>query len=112
MTDKSDDAIIHGTGNVFADLGIALSDEDMLKVNLAAAISCIIQRAGMTQTEAAKLTGLDQPKVSHLMRGRVEGFTVERLFNIVARLGCDVDVKIKGPKRRRGTVGRIALVEA
>ena len=48
----------------------------------------------MTQTEVTPLLGLDQPKVSNLMRGRLAGFSVERLFGILNKLGHNVEVRI------------------
>ncbi len=69
------------SGNVFADLGLPDADERMLKAQLAVQIRRFIEAKGWTQTEAAAAVGLDQPKVSHLLRGRLAGFSVERLFS-------------------------------
>lgn len=83
-----------GSGNVFADLGLPDADERMLKAQLAAQIRRLIEAKGWTQTEAAEAVGLDQPKVSHLLRGRLAGFSVDRLLNILNRLGHSVEVRI------------------
>lgn len=48
----------------------------------------------MKQSEIAPLLGLEQPKVSYLMRGRLSGFSVERLFDILNRLGHNIEVHI------------------
>jgi predicted XRE-type DNA-binding protein len=54
---------------VFADLGSNMSDDDMLKVYIARMITRVVQDGGYNQTEAGKIMGLDQPKVSKLLRG-------------------------------------------
>src|ERR687883_1069392 len=83
-----------GSGNVFADLGLPDADERMLKAQLAVQIRRFIEAKGWTQVEAAEAVGLDQPKVSHLLRGRLAGFSVDRLLNILNRLGHSVEVRI------------------
>jgi predicted XRE-type DNA-binding protein len=83
-----------GGGNVFADLGLPDADERMLKAQLAVQIRRFIKEKGWTQVEAAEAVGLDQPKVSHLLRGRLAGFSVDRLLNILNRLGHSVEVRI------------------
>ena len=59
------------SGNVFADLGFADSEERLLKAQLAVKISELIEQKGWTQSYTATRIGLDQPKVSHLLRGRL-----------------------------------------
>ena len=83
-----------GSGNVFADLDLPDADERMLKAQLAIQIRRFIEAKGWTQTEAAEAVGLDQPKVSHLLRGRLAGFSVDRLLSILNRLGHSVEVRI------------------
>ena len=82
------------SGNVFADLGLPDADERMLKAQLAVQIRRFIEEKGWTQTEAAEAVGLDQPKVSSLLRGRLSGFSVDRLLSILNRLGHSVEVRI------------------
>jgi len=81
-------------GNVFADLGLPEAENRLLKAQLALKIQQLIDQKGMTQAEIAPLLGLDQPKVSNLMRGRLAGFSAERLFGILNRLGHNVEVRI------------------
>ena len=83
-----------GSGNVFADLGLPDADERMLKAQLAIQIRRFIEEKGWTQAEAAEAVGLDQPKVSHLLRGRLAGFSVDRLLSLMNRLGHSVEVRI------------------
>lgn len=82
------------SGNVFADLGLPDAGERMLKAQLAVQIRRFIEEKGWTQTEAAEAVGLDQPKVSSLLRGRLSGFSVDRLLSILNRLGHSVEVRI------------------
>lgn len=86
--------VTQGSGNVFADLGLPEAEDRLLKAQLALKIQQLIEQKGMTQVEIAPLLGLDQPKVSNLMRGRLAGFSVERLFGILNKLGHNVEVRI------------------
>lgn len=82
------------SGNVFEDLGLPGAEDRLLKAQLASQIQRLIEEKEMTQAEIAPLLGLDQPKVSNLMRGRLAGFSVERLFGILNRLGHSIEVRI------------------
>ena len=62
------------SGNVFADLGFRDADERLWKAQLAIEISQLIESKGWTQAQTAERVGLDQPKISHLKRGRLSGF--------------------------------------
>jgi predicted XRE-type DNA-binding protein len=75
-------------------IGIPMSPAEMLKVNLAAFVSRVIQDKDITQAEAAIALGIDQPKVSKLLRGRLEEFSIERLMGFVLALGHQIDVNI------------------
>jgi len=89
---------------LFADLGLELSEEERLKVQIAQTIVVAINERNLTQVEAAEIMGIDQPKVSALMRGRLEGFSLQRLLNLVTALGRDVDIQIKKSRDPRGKV--------
>ena len=82
------------SGNVFEDLGLSGAEDRQFKAQLALQIHRLIEQKEMTQSEIAPLLGLDQPKVSNLMRGRLAGFSVERLFGILNRLGHNIEVHI------------------
>jgi predicted XRE-type DNA-binding protein len=97
-----------GSGNVFADLGLPDPDEALVKAGLAQAIAEAIERRGLTQEEAAKLMGLDQPKVSAIVRGRLGGFSQDRLTRCVLALGDDVEITIR-PGTRKAAPGRLAV---
>lgn len=82
------------SGNVFADLGLPDADELIVKAELAHYISEIISERRLAQTEAAELLGIDQPKVSALVHGKLSGFSVERLFRFLNALGSNVEIRI------------------
>jgi len=88
-----------GSGNVFADIGLKDADELLLKAKLVAKVSQLIEKKGLTQAEIAKRTGLDQPKVSRLLRGQLSGFSADRLFAVLNRLGHSVEVRISVKER-------------
>jgi len=95
----NDERIEPGRENVFADLGFRNAEERLLKAKLAARIAQLIEKKGWTQTQTAERTGLDQPKVSHLLRGRLSGFSADRLFAILNHLGHSVEVRISAKER-------------
>ena len=88
-----------GSDNVFADIGLEDAEELLLKAKLITKISQLIEKKGLTQTEIARRTGLDQPKVSRLLRGQLFGFSADRLFAILNRLGHSVEVRISARER-------------
>jgi predicted XRE-type DNA-binding protein len=82
------------SGNVFADLGLENSDELLIKAELVRQISNLIDARSLTQTEAAKILGIDQPKVSALLNGKLSGFSTDRLFRFLNALGSDVEIRV------------------
>ncbi|MBW4423391.1 MAG: helix-turn-helix domain-containing protein [Nostoc desertorum CM1-VF14] len=88
-------SVKRSSGNVFADLGLANPDELLVKAELARQISEIIAKQKMNQVEAATLLGVDQPKISALIRGKLSGFSTEQLFRFLNALGCDVEIVVK-----------------
>ena len=106
----ADDEVIEGSGDIFADLGIELSPEEALKVEIALQISRTITSRGLTQVQVGELVGIDQAKVSQITRGRLKGFSIERLMRLLAALGWDIDIRFRPSKGRRG--GLTAAAEA
>ena len=106
MTNYSDDAVevAYGSGNVFADLGIELTAEERVKIQFALQISKAIVERALTQAEAAKLLQIDQAKVSALTRGRIAGFSIERLMRYLSALGWDVDIALRPSASEHGQV--------
>ena len=99
------------SGNVFADLGLPLPEERLAKTELARNISRILTDRHLTQAAAAELLGVDQPKVSALIRGRLKGFSMERLFHFLNLLGRDVQIVVK-PKPRSRQQGCLRVAAA
>jgi predicted XRE-type DNA-binding protein len=100
-----DVAVRESSGNVFADLDLPHSPEDMLKIEIAHAISTTIRNRDLTQAAAGKIIGVDQAKVSALLRGRLTGFSIERLVLFLTELGRDVEIKIsRSHSDRKGAV--------
>ena len=66
----------------------------MLKAALALAIARSIQKRDLTQAAAGKLIGVDQAKVSALLRGKLTGFSIERLLLFLLKLGRDVEIAV------------------
>jgi len=88
------------SGNVFADLGFANPEEELLKAKLVREIRGIIKRRKLTQTKAAAMLGLKQPDVSALVTGRVGKFSIDRLVRCLDRLDYKVDVVVRHKPRR------------
>ena len=84
-----------GSGNVFADLGLPNPDLAVAKAELVQRVRNLITERKLTQVKAAKLLGLDQPKVSALVRGRVEGYSIDRLFRFLNALGQRVEISVR-----------------
>jgi len=84
-----------GSGNVYKDLGFRDAEGMLAKARIVAEIARIIRARRLTQTAAAKVLGLSQPKVSALLNGHFRGYSQERLIWLLNRLGCDV--KMSGP---------------
>ena len=94
--------VARGSGNVFADLGLAKPEERLAKAELARAIGRAIEERSLTQREAAALMGIDQPKVSHVLRGRLADFSTERLMSFLMGLGRDVEIVVRpAPQSRK-----------
>jgi len=93
--------ITKSSGNVFADLGLPAPEERLAKAKLAAEIARVIAARRLTQRAAAQLMGIDQPKVSHLLHGRLAGFSTDRLLTWLTALGRDVEIVVRTPRRRR-----------
>jgi len=89
------------SGNVFADLGLADAEERQTKVRLALAINQILHQRGLSQADAARRLGVNQPKVSALSNYRLDGFSVERLMHFLNALGRDVEIVIRRKPRSR-----------
>lgn len=100
-------AIEHGSGNVFADLGLAEPAERQTKTRLAMALNRGFKQHGLKQADAARLLGVPQPKVSALVNYRLDGFSVEKLMEFLTRLGNDVEIVV----RPASAAGQVRVLE-
>jgi predicted XRE-type DNA-binding protein len=93
---------------VFADLGLSNPDLALAKAELVQRIRDLILERKLTQVKAAKLLGLDQPKVSALVRGRVEGYSIDRLFRFLNALGQRVEITVR-PNANNSEAGGVVV---
>lgn len=101
--------VTQSSGNVFADLELEEPEVALMKAELARAVSAIITAKNLTQTQAGQLLDIDQPKISALIRGRLAGFSIDRLLRFLLALDRDVDIVIK-PKSEDNARERVILV--
>ena len=100
---------ITGSGNVFADLGFPNAEEMLAKAELAQKITTIIELRRLTQAQAADVLGVDQPKISALKRGRLSGFSLERLVRFLILLGRDVEIVVKPRRSAKRSQARLLV---
>jgi predicted XRE-type DNA-binding protein len=89
------------SGNVFRDLGFPAEEAENLRIRseLMARLSRVIEREGLTQGEAAQLLGVTQPRVSALVRGKIDLFSIDTLVKMLSRMGLRVTVTARDRKR-------------
>lgn len=90
-----------GSSNVFADLGVENPEEDLAKSTLIAKISRIIKSKKLTQTQVATILGVNQPRISSLLSGNLDLFSIDMLMNFLKALGQDVEITVKPKPRNR-----------
>jgi predicted XRE-type DNA-binding protein len=95
------------SGNVFADLGLSNPQERLTKAMLASQVAELIESQGLTQMQAAVRLGIDQPKVSNLLRGRLRGFSTDRLMAFLNAMDCDVIITIRPSTKNRAAGVRV-----
>lgn len=101
---------------MFADLGLNNPAELLAKAELVQRIADIMAERKLTQVRVAKLPGVDQPKVSALLRGKLDGFSIDRLFRFLNAPGRDRRVyqqpKVRSSQKRKTKAGTAAPREA
>jgi predicted XRE-type DNA-binding protein len=110
--DKVKDNWEIGSTNVFADLDMPDADEKLAKAELTLKINKILKQRKLKQTQAAKLLGIDQSKISLLNRGRLSDFSIERLVKYLTLLDQDIEIVIKKSRRKHAQHGRLSVVYA
>jgi predicted XRE-type DNA-binding protein len=101
-------ATVGPNDNVFAALDLPEPDEWLAKAELARAIQKQIEKRHLTQVQAAAALGGAQSDVSNLARGRLAGYSMERLYRFLNALGQDVRIVVRPKPRTR----RLATVRA
>ncbi len=112
-SEKQEDGSVEietGSGNVFADLGMANAGEHKVKANLVRRIQRIITARGLTQAQAAKLLGLHQPDVSKLLRGHFRSYSMEKLLTLLVKLDQDVEIVVKPKPARRARKSEMTVL--
>ena len=89
--------ITKGSGNVFADLGFSPAEARNLHVRsqMMNALRIYIEKHELTQATAAKQLKVTQPRISDLMRGKINRFSLDTLVNMLTDAGLDVDLRIR-----------------
>ena len=96
--------VTEGSGNVFADLDFPNPEQELLKAQLTLQIYTILKDSGMTQSEIAKILGVQQPQVSLLMRNRAGNFSVGRLMEFLTALRQDVEITVRPTRKKHGAL--------
>lgn len=92
-------------GNVFADLGLADAEQELLKAKLTLQVHRLLKARNLTQAETARLLGTTQPQVSALIALKPVSVSVGRLMEFLTILGQDVEVTVRpAPRKRTGHV--------
>ncbi len=93
-----DESIFDSSGNVFADLDLDPAEASILQMRakLMNDLRQYIQSMGLTQMETAKILGIAQSRVSDLMRGKWDKFSLEMLITLEARAGRQVTLELAG----------------
>jgi predicted XRE-type DNA-binding protein len=96
------------SGNVFASLGPSDPEKILAKAERASKIGEILRGRGLTQSAAAELFGIDEPKISRLLGGYLPNFSTERLMHFLTLLGQDVEIAVRpAPRSRRVGLARV-----
>jgi len=86
-------------------------EEMLVKAQLATKIAEIVKRRKLTQTQAAELLGMAQPKLSNMLRGQFRGISEAKMLEYLTKLGRDVDIVVKADSGSRST-GHVSVVFA
>ncbi len=86
--------IIRGSGNVYRDLGWPDAEARQMRAELAAEIIRELRERGLSQRQAAEITGLAQPDISRIKNADLKGFTIDRLVTVLNRLNQHVEIRV------------------
>ena len=91
-----------GTDNVLTDLGFDDAEELSAKAVLAVKLNELIEKRGLSQTQAAGITGMTQPKVSQVRRYKLQNISLERLMQALVSLDQQVEIVVRPARRAHG----------
>lgn len=93
---ENDTRIIEGSGNVFIDLGFDPAEAEVMRLRAEVMIRTAqqLKAQGWTQAEAARQLGITQPRVSRLIKGKVEDFSLDMLLTLAARAGLHPELRL------------------
>jgi predicted XRE-type DNA-binding protein len=100
MIRDDDMELIHGSGNLFRDLGRPNPDARQLKAILAGQVLKVLDESGISTRKAQEMTGIDHGDFSRVRRAKLDRFTVDRLIAMLEGLGQDVEVSVEVRPRR------------
>jgi len=88
--------VTEGSGNVFVDLGFDSAEAEVMKMRAEIMIHMRhrLKEQGWTQVEAARRLGITQPRVSRLVKGKVEDFSMDMLLVLAARAGLRAELRL------------------
>jgi predicted XRE-type DNA-binding protein len=96
------EAVSYSTESAFHSLGLPDADDLVLRAELMRKIGEIIAARGLTQAQAGELVGMDQPRVSALLKGKIGKFSTDRLLKALSDLGQDVELRITPARAGKG----------
>lgn len=98
MATKRKGSVVRSSGNVFEDLGFGREEAEHLRIRsaLMAAIVKVIKARKLSQSRAAVLLGVSQPRISDLVRGKIDLFSIDTLVQMLAK--ADVYVELRVPQ--------------
>ncbi len=91
------------SGNVFRDLGFSPKEAESLRIRaeLMVEVGRVIKARKLTQSAAAKLFGVTQPRISDLVRGKIDLFSIDSLVSMLGRAGMRVELSLARVSRGR-----------
>jgi predicted XRE-type DNA-binding protein len=103
MAKRSAVRVTPSTGNVFRDLGFSKEESEhlLVRADLLIQVQKAIRARGLTQAETAKMLRVTQPRVSDLLRGRIDLFSTDALIDMLARLGVGVRLVVRPGRSKK-----------
>ena len=113
MTKRKEELkITYAVGSVFADLGLPNAPTMERKAELLFVIWKVMQERGLTQTKVAELTGVSQGNISKLLHGRLEGFSTDRLLDMIGKLNFKARLILEPVTRRNKDAANFSVLMA